>query len=61
VRFEDILERNERQKEGESSPKSPSSVPDEILDEFPENLSSQHSKSEAGKSYSMMTSEFLFQ
>lgn len=48
VKFEDILENHERQKEGESSPKSLGSVADEILDELPDNLSSQHSKSETG-------------
>jgi hypothetical protein len=51
VKFEDILENHERQKEGESSPKSLGSVADEILDELPDNLSSQHSKSETGKSH----------
>jgi hypothetical protein len=45
---EDFLDCQERQKEGESSPKSLGSVADEILDELPDNLSSQP-KSDAGK------------
>lgn len=60
VKVEDFLEGHERQKEGEASPKTPGSVADEILDELPDNLSSQHSKSDAGKSHKLMT-KFLFQ
>ena len=60
MKFEDFLEGHERQKEGESSPKTPGSVADEILDELPDNLSSQHSKSDAGKLHNLMT-KFLFQ
>jgi hypothetical protein len=49
VRFEDILESHEKQKEDESSLKFPDSVTNEFLDELPDNPSSQYSKSEAGK------------
>ena len=57
--MKNFLEGHERQKQGESSPKSPGSVADEILDELPDTLSSQHSKSDAGKSHNLMT-KFLF-
>jgi hypothetical protein len=60
VKSEDFLDGHERQKEGESSPKPQGSVADEILDELPDNLSSQQSKSDAGKSHNLMT-KFLFQ
>jgi hypothetical protein len=60
VKFENILESPERQKGGELSPKSSGSVADEMLDELPDTLSSQHSKSETGKSHNLITSEFLF-
>jgi hypothetical protein len=49
VRFEDILESHEKEKEDESSLKFPNSITDEFLDELPDNASSQHTKSEAGK------------
>ena len=54
MKFEDFLDGHERQKESESSPKSPGSIVDEILDELPDNPSSQHSKSDAGKSRNLM-------
>jgi len=60
VKVENFHECHERQKEGESSPKSPGSVADDILDELQDNLSSQRSKSDAGKSRNLMT-KFLFQ
>jgi hypothetical protein len=49
VRFEDIRESHEKEKEDESSLKFTDSITDEYLDELPDNASSQHSKSEAGK------------
>jgi hypothetical protein len=52
--FEDILQSHEKQKEDGSSLKSPDSITDEFLDELPDNPSSQHSKSEAGKLHNWM-------
>jgi hypothetical protein len=49
VTIEDIIESHEKQKEDESSLKFPDSVTNEFPDELPDNPSSQHSKSEAGK------------
>jgi hypothetical protein len=59
VRFQDILDSQEKQEEDESNHKAPDSTSDEILDELPDNLSSQHSKSEAGKLHNLMIFEYL--
>jgi hypothetical protein len=59
VRFEDIVDSHEKQEEEESNCKGADPITDEILDELPDNLSSQHSKSETGKLHNLMAVEYL--
>jgi hypothetical protein len=49
VRIEDVHESHEKQEEDESNHEVPDLTTDELLDELPDNLSSQHSKSDAGE------------